>query len=456
MMFSAKFKTVLRKLFYVLLLLVILLLARQALLAWAGREAAGEYQAPGARAQSIDDPQQLRARGAYLLTRANCLSCHTSRGAPAFSGGPPLNSRFGVFYAPNLTPDPGTGLGNWNAEDFWRALHHGKGRDGRMLYPAFPYPNYTLIPRADSDAMFAYLRSLAPVVRARREHQLDFPYASQTGLALWRVLYFRAGNATSLQAAGIVADPVLQRGAYLAAGPGHCSACHAERNAMGAAAIFDFSGGVMQGLRGNPSWSAPNLHLQGRWRAAELQDFLAGGVSERHAAFGPMAEVVAASTQHWQEQDLRDLSSYLLSLPPLSAGYSALAEEGAGKPQVVGAQHEAMLAEGAQLYRQHCLDCHGTDKRGQTGVYPDLLAASSLQLPQAYNAIRITLHGGFAPATTRNPRPYSMNAFGAYLSDAQIAAVLSYLRCRPPLVDSVRGQCLVSPAQVGQGRALDN
>ena len=106
------------------------------------------------------------ARGAYLARVGNCAACHTARGGLAYAGGRGLPTPFGTVYGGNLTPDEGTGLGRWSADDFWRALHHGRSRDGRLLTPAFPYTAFTQVSRDDSDALYVYLRSLAPVAQA--------------------------------------------------------------------------------------------------------------------------------------------------------------------------------------------------------------------------------------------------------------------------------------------------
>ena len=113
------------------------------------------------------------ARGAYLARAGNCLLCHTERGGPAYAGGRPLETPFGTVYASNITPDAETGLGNWSAAHFRRALHEGRSRDGRLLYPVFPYTHMTRVTEADADALFDYLRSLPPVARPNRQHRPD-------------------------------------------------------------------------------------------------------------------------------------------------------------------------------------------------------------------------------------------------------------------------------------------
>ena len=116
------------------------------------------------------------AHGEYLARAGDCMACHTARGGEAYAGGVAIPSPFGTFHVPNITPDRETGIGNWTADDFWRALHEGRSRDGSLLYPAFPYTNYTRVTRADADDMFAYLQSVKPVHSPRRAHDLQFPY----------------------------------------------------------------------------------------------------------------------------------------------------------------------------------------------------------------------------------------------------------------------------------------
>lgn len=131
--------------------------------------------------------------GEYLARAGNCMACHTVRGGRQYAGGRAIATPFGDIYASNLTPDTDTGIGGWTSDDFWRALHDGKSKDGSFLYPAFPYPNYTNVTRADSDALFAYLRTIPAVAQKNREHALKFPYNQRLLLAFWRALYFEPG-----------------------------------------------------------------------------------------------------------------------------------------------------------------------------------------------------------------------------------------------------------------------
>ena len=142
-----------------------------------------------------------------------------------------VDTPFGAIYASNLTPDAESGIGAWSSSAFFRAMHEGRSRDGRLLYPAFPYPNMTLTTREDSDAIYAYLLNrVKPVALPNRAHTLSFPFNNQLALAVWRLLYFKP---TQFQPAAAQSSD-WNRGAYLVQGLAHCGACHSTRNALGA------------------------------------------------------------------------------------------------------------------------------------------------------------------------------------------------------------------------------
>jgi mono/diheme cytochrome c family protein len=380
------------------------LLAVVIVLAWPRAE-----HIPSRSAQAWTPTAQNIARGAYLAKAGDCAACHTARGGAAYAGGRAVDTPFGRVMAPNITPDLETGIGAWSADDFWNALHNGVGRGGRLLYPAFPYPNYTKVTREDADALFAYLRSLPPSRQKNGPHALRFPYDSQAALAAWRLLYFKPGVQATQPARGLE----WNRGAYLVEGLGHCAACHSPRNNLGASG---------QGLRGGLipvlGWYAPSLAS----RDPHLAQLLGTGVSPGGAVFGPMAEVVGRSLQHLSAADLGAMAAYLASLP-------VEAEE----RQPAAAPPEETMKLGGRLYGQHCADCHGKDGRGavtENGapVYPPLAGNRTLRQDEPVNAIRIVLNGGFAPATSGNPRPYGMPPYSPVLNDAEVAAVVSYVR----------------------------
>ena len=360
------------------------------------------------------------ALGRYLALAGNCAGCHTARGGAPYAGGRAVKTPFGNVYASNLTSDPATGLGAWTAADFWRALHHGKSRDGKRLYPAFPYPNYTRVTRDDADALFAYLRTLAPVNQPNREHDLRFPYNQRWLLAGWRALYFKPGvyQAASGQ------DAEWNRGAYLVQGLGHCNACHTGRDVLGGSNLkADLAGGMIPML----NWYAPSLTSDveaglGNWEVAHIVELLKVGVGARGSVYGPMAEVVYNSLQHLNDADVRAMAVYLKSLPQTHAAADA------GGPAVAPRELQSVMALGSELYERHCADCHGAEGEGRPPEYPPLAGNRSLTMRPAVNSIRMVLNGGFPPGTAGNPRPYGMPPFRPTLNDDEVAAVVSYIR----------------------------
>jgi cytochrome c553 len=363
----------------------------------------------------------LVAQGAYLARAGNCGACHSTRGGTPYAGGRAIETPFGTVYSSNLTADPATGLGRWSAADFWQAMHQGRSRDGRLLYPAFPYTSFTQITRADSDALFAYLQTVPAHTQPNRAHDLRWPYSTQTALAAWRAWYFEPGvyQPDSRQGAD------WNRGAYLVRGLGHCAACHTPRNALGASQdTLDLAGGLIP----MQHWYAPSLRSPleagvSGWQPQHIVALLKTGVAAPGSASGPMAEVVLDSTQYLSQADLSAVAVYLQSL-------ATPASPAAGKPGSAQRDETAPSASGkeAKLYERHCAGCHGEQGEGHAGAYPALAHNRAVTLPSTTNLIQMVLHGGFAPATAGNPRPFGMPPFVLQMSDKDTAGVLTYIR----------------------------
>ena len=390
------------------LLVLLLLAAGVAALNFRDEDAIAETTAPW---QST--PEQV-AQGAYLARAGNCMGCHTARGGQPYAGGRGIETPFGTVYTSNLTPDAATGLGRWTSAHFWRALHNGRSRDGRLLYPAFPYTSYTLVTREDADALYAYLRSLPPLAQPNRPHGLGFPFDTQAALAVWRALYFSPGR--PLHDAEQSAE--WNRGAYLVQGLGHCNACHASRNALGATSSrLDLGGGLIP----MQNWYAPSLndpHEAGvaEWAPQQVVDLLKNGINAQASVLGPMGEVVAGGTQYLAEADLQAMAAYLRALPT--------------KPPSTLPPPTGPLSfdRGAKLYQQHCVQCHGEEGEGVAGIYPALAGNRALTMASTANLVRVVLEGGFAPSTAGNPRPFGMPPFATTLDNDEVAALLSHVR----------------------------
>jgi mono/diheme cytochrome c family protein len=390
-------------------------------------------------------------RGAYLAKVGNCAACHTARGGAAFAGGKAISTPFGTVYTSNITPDAASGIGKWSADAFYRAMNEGRSADGHLLTPAFPYPNYTHVTRADADDLYNYfMHGVAPVAQANKPHDLPFPFNTQLALAFWRTLFFEkaventintiAAKAINSPASGLkesvkADDLTIQRGAYLVRGLGHCSACHAERNALGASVNSQFSdqllGGALMPMR---DWYAPSLVDPTEAGVAHLprQDVVAllkTGIAPNASMLGPMAEVVAGSTQFWTDADLNATAAYLQSLPQISV-------QDGGKYSTKSMGYEkskpVLFNKGAELFTQHCATCHGEQGQGMrvegSVALPALAGNRAITLANTTNLVRILLAGGYAPSTVGNPRPFGMPPFAHVLNDEDIAAVTTYIR----------------------------
>lgn len=375
---------------------------------------------PPALAHTAQAAITLVAQGEYLARAGNCEACHTRAGGTPYAGNRPVETPFGTVYSSNLTSDRSTGIGRWTDEDFWQALHHGKGKDGQLLNPAFPYTSYTHITRDDSDALFAYLQTLPAVSEVRREHALRWPYGTQAALRVWRTLYFTATD--WVPQAGQSAQ--WNRGAYLVQGLGHCAECHSPRNALGGIASDKLLGG---GVMVAQNWLAPSLRDVlaagiAKDQIAATATLLKTGVAAHGLASGPMAQVVQGSTQYLKDQDVQAMVVYLASLAQVPTPATAPSKAHPTKPTAPAS------TLGAKLYAQHCADCHGTEGQGVARAYPALAGNRALNGRDARNAINAVLFGGFGSATAANPRPFGMPPFVLQLNDAEIAAVLTHVQ----------------------------
>jgi mono/diheme cytochrome c family protein len=358
-------------------------------------------------------------QGEYLARAADCIACHTAPTGRLFAGGLVMPTPFGTLYSTNITPDPDTGIGKWNADQFYQAMHVGRTPDGGLIYPAMPFSSYTKLTRADSDAIFAYLKTVPAVHQPDRPNDLRFPYNNRSMLIGWRTLFFAEGEyqPNAHQSAE------WNRGAYLVEGLGHCGMCHTPINALGGSSDAQaFQGGLIP-MR---NWIAPSLTSNreaglGDWSIEDIVALLKTGKSKRGIVYGPMAEVVYDSLQYLSDADTRAMAVYLKSLgqdtPPPPATSTAPPSESS-----------LLLTLGKSVYDTRCATCHGVEGRGEPPDYPPLAQNQSIEMASPTNAIRMVLNGGYPPGTGGNPRPYGMPPFAQSLSDDEVAAVVSYIR----------------------------
>jgi len=355
----------------------------------------------------------LVEKGHYLATAADCFACHTTQnGGKPFAGGRAIETPFGNITTPNITPDSETGIGAWTDDQFVRAVRDGIRPDGGRLYPAMPFTAYTKMSRNDVLAIRAYLKTVEPVRHPVKANTLPFPFDIRAAMRVWDALYFTAGE--------FKPDPghssIWNRGAYLVQGPGHCGACHTPKTFLGGDKTDEsLRGAKLQG------WSAPDITGDqneglGRWSEADIADYLKAGHNHVTAATGPMAEVIADSTSQMSDDDRKAIATYLKSLAGMSN--EAVPEQ---------AKHAVMVA-GQAIYRSQCSACHGLEGKGTEKLFPSLADSSLVRASDPSSAIRLVLRGGRSVATASEPTAPGMPSFAWQLSDAQVAAVLTYVR----------------------------
>lgn len=364
------------------------------------------------RAADAGNAAQIE-QGRYMAAAADCVGCHTNvpRGA-AFAGGRPIQTPFGIIASANITPDRETGIGSWTDAQFDAAVREGRRPDGSHLYPVMPYAYYRKMTQADVLAIRAYLRTVTPVQSLVKSNRLPFPFSIRASVAVWNALYFTDQPFT--EEAQRSQD--WNRGAYLVQGPGHCAACHTPKTILGG----DYSTRPFQGysLQG---WFAPNITDDkqlglGEWSQEDIVAYLKAGHNRLAAASGPMAEVVNNSGSHLQEQDLVAIATYLKSWQSSSE---------VSRPLTT---NDPAMVAGAAIYEDSCSACHRLDGTGSSFLIPNLAAASSVSSREPTSIIHVLLHGAQSVATAAEPTAPSMPSFARQLTDAQIAAVASYVR----------------------------
>jgi nicotinate dehydrogenase subunit B len=359
-------------------------------------------------------------RGRLVALAGDCMVCHTAPGGTPNAGGHALDTPFGTIYTTNITPDEKTGIGNWSYAAFERAMREGVHRDGRNLYPAFPYTAYAKMSEADMQSLYAYLMAQPAVESKTPPNTLNFPFNLRPLLSGWKLLFHKPEvfqpepNRTAL----------WNRGAYLVEGAGHCAACHSPRNMLGAEkkGLYHLAGGVVDG------WEAPALTAGSKapipWTEDELFTYLRTGFSARHGtAAGPMAPVVAELAQ-LPAGDVRAMAHYLASLNEPATAQTAPAPVASAVS--IAEKVQTVNASGKRLFQGACAACH-QEGTGPTlfGVRPSLKVNTNVHSDNPDNLVNVILHGIREPA---NPDLGYMPGFADSFSDAQVADLLAYMR----------------------------
>jgi nicotinate dehydrogenase subunit B len=360
------------------------------------------------------------ARGRQLAALGDCAVCHTELNGVLNAGGRPLETPFGTIYSTNITPDIETGIGAWSYPAFERAMREGIHRDGRQLYPAFPYTHFARTTDADLQALYAFLMAQTPVRAEPRKNALAFPFNWRPLLAGWNALFHRDGAFE----ADATKSATWNRGAYLVESLGHCSACHSPRNALGAEKTNAYlAGGFAEG------WEAPALTSLSQapipWSEDELFAYLRSGESRFHGvAAGPMAPVVKELAT-LPDEDIRAMAVYLGSFNANAISQPDQNALAARLESQTLARAAAVSSFGARLYEGACAVCHQVGGPPLFGSRPSLALNSNVHAAVPDNLIQVILHGIASPVSS--DLGY-MPGFKDSMTDDHIAELVSYLR----------------------------
>ena len=251
----------------------------------------------------------LIARGEYLANIAGCKSCHTVENGSAFAGGKATETGFGLFYSPNITSDKTHGIGQWSLTDFEQALTQGMRPDGEHYYPVFPYVSYQNLTQKDIESLYYYLLTTKPSKTPSKDHDIAFPYSMRSVLSLWKWLYMAEGKIP------VKEGNAIDTGSYLMYAVVHCHECHSPRTVLGGVVFNDrLNGGEYNDTQSYaPSLLPSRGGLKG-WREDDLETYLLLGETPKgDYVGGPMVDVIDHVTNYLTNEDLRQLTEFILA-----------------------------------------------------------------------------------------------------------------------------------------------
>ncbi len=259
------------------------------------------------------DTESDYEKGQYIFDLSGCASCHTKD--QPLAGGLAMDSDFGTFYTPNITPSAANGIGGWSQYEFNQALRNGISPDGEHYYPAFPYTSYQAMTNEDLRVLKVYLDSQPAIEQANLKHDVSFPFDQRELLGVWKWLFLDPlqGERNAIKTAS---TPQLDRGAYIANALGHCSECHTPRHLLGGLRNVGMIGNA-NGPEGEsvPALTGPKAEQFNSWSLDDLEIFLEMGMSPSgDFAGGSMGHVIDNSTSKLTDADRSALANYLLTL----------------------------------------------------------------------------------------------------------------------------------------------
>lgn len=360
----------------------------------------------------------LTARGERVARAGDCTACHADPdGGSALGGGLPMKTPMGTIYGTNITPSKDHGIGNWTADDLYRAITQGVAPGNRNLYPAMPYVSYHEISREDSDAVYAWLMAQPPVEKPNRALDMPFPFNMRIALTFWNGL-FRPAPEPYQPVAG--AKEYTFDGRYLVDVLGHCGECHTPRNLAYAMTGPRLGGFVIEGSLA-PDLRPAELARRG-WTDADLKTFLHRGLSPQGVMTLGMFPVLSHSTSYMDETELSAITAYLLG------GSGAVNTATAPVPTPVRTSAAAPDARGRGFYLGLCAGCHGPQGEGQPHSSVRLDTNTTAMFDDPLNLVRIIDQGIAERDLAQGERMQKMPPYRHWLSDDDMTALVNYLR----------------------------
>ena len=254
--------------------------------------------------------------GELVFSMGGCVSCHKSPGAKGeaelvLAGGIAIDSPFGKFHVPNISPDEKAGIGAWTLAQFGNALTRGVGPNGEHLYPSLPYGSYSRMSAKDVGDLFAYIKTLPKSDNVAPPHEIGFPFNIRLALGGWKFLYFNDRPRVTLAGA----DDKVRRGQHIVEGPGHCGECHTPRNALGG-----FLSDLWLAGAPNPEGEGriPNITPEGSiasWSESDIVTYLKDGNTPDFDFVGGTMVEVQKNMAKLPESDREAIAAYLKAIP---------------------------------------------------------------------------------------------------------------------------------------------
>lgn len=261
------------------------------------------------------------ASGERIFWASGCASCHARKGASGdekllLGGGHRLETPFGTFVTPNISPDLATGIGKWTEKEFADAMISGVSPTGRHYYPAFPYTSYNKMNNLELRDLFAYLKTLPAISRQNEPHELGLLFSWSRPLGIWKLMFSDQKWAGTINEQ----DLTLERGRYLVEALGHCGECHTPRNLLGGVKSAKWlAGGPAPEGEGRIPNITPHESGIASWSEGDIVYYLESGFTPDFDSVGGTMTSVQQNMAKLPKQDLEAIAAYLKAIPPIAS-----------------------------------------------------------------------------------------------------------------------------------------